>query len=104
MKSATLRAWLNPDDSDSDSRINRAFADEKVEITQITPDRKRIGNSEHAEYYTDDGKIVLTGGEPKVNDSLKGITTDTKKITYFTDLNQLISEGTPRRNRSKPTF
>ena len=97
VKSATLRAWLNPDDSDADSRINRAFADEKVEITQITPDRKRIGNSEHAEYYTDNGKILLSGGEPKLNDSLKGITTDTKSITYFTDDDHLISEGTPKK-------
>jgi len=95
VKSATLRAWLNPDDSDADSRINRAFADEKVEITEIAPNRKRIGTSEHAEYYSDEGKIVLTG-HPNVSDSLKGTTTP-EKLTYFTDDNRLISEGTPQK-------
>jgi lipopolysaccharide export system protein LptA len=96
VKSATLRAWLNPDDSDSDSRINRAFADGKVEIVQIAPDRKRVGNSDHAEYYADDGKVVLTEGEPKLNDSLKG-NTAADKLTYFTDDDRLIVEGTSKK-------
>jgi lipopolysaccharide export system protein LptA len=95
VKSVTLRAWLNPDNSDSDSRINRAFADEKVEIVQTAPGKKRIGNSEHAEYYTEDGKIVLTG-EPRVNDSVKGSTAP-EKLTYFTDDDRLISEGSPKK-------
>jgi lipopolysaccharide export system protein LptA len=96
VKSTTLRAWLNPDNSDSDSRINHAFADGKVEIVQISPDRKRIGDSEHAEYYADDGKVVLTEGEPKLNDSLKG-STAADKLTYFTDDDRLIVEGSPKK-------
>jgi len=96
VKSAELRAWMNPDNSDSDSRINHAFADGKVEIVQVSPDRKRIGDSEHAEYYTDDGKVVLTDGEPKLNDSKKGFTA-ADKLTYFTDDDRLIVEGTPKK-------
>ena len=34
--------------------------------------RQRVGNSEHAEYYTEEGKVILTGGEPKLNDSKTG--------------------------------
>lgn len=95
VKSTTLRAWLNPDDSDADSRINRAFADGKVEIVMISPDRRRIGDSEHAEYYSDDGKVILTEGKPRLNDSLKG-NTAADKLTYFTDDDRLIDEGTPK--------
>lgn len=95
VKSATLRAWLNPDDADSDSRINRAFADEKVEIVQNAPGHKRVGTSEHAEYYTDDGKVVLKG-DPKVSDSIKGSTAP-EVLTYFTDDNHMISEGTQKK-------
>jgi lipopolysaccharide export system protein LptA len=95
VKSATLRSWLNSDDDDADSRINRAFADGKVEIVMYSPGRQRIGNSEHAEYYSDEGKVVLTEGKPKLNDSLKGNTT-ADKLTYFTDDDRLITEGTPK--------
>jgi lipopolysaccharide export system protein LptA len=95
VRSGTLRAWMNPDNSDSDSRINRAFADEKVEIVQTAPGKKRVGNSEHAEYYTDDGKVVLTG-DPRVSDSAKG-NTATDKLTYFTDDDRMINEGTAKK-------
>lgn len=94
VKSAALKAYLNPEDSDSDSRVNHAFGDGKVEIVEFVPadNRQRVGNSEHAEYYTDEGKIVLTGGEPKLNDSKRG-NTKGDKLTYFTDNNRLIIEG-----------
>jgi len=95
VKSATLRSWLNSDDDDADSRINHAFADGKVEIVMFSPGRQRIGNSEHAEYYSDEGKVVLTEGKPKLNDSLKG-NTAADKLTYFTDDDRLITEGTPK--------
>jgi lipopolysaccharide export system protein LptA len=94
VKSTTLRAYLNPDDSDADSRINRAFADDKVEIVQFAPDRRRIGNSEHAEYYTEEGKVVLTGGEPKLDDTKRG-NTKGDKLTWFTDDDRLVVEGAP---------
>jgi lipopolysaccharide export system protein LptA len=97
VKSTTLRAWLNPDDSDSDSRINRAFADGKVEIVQVAPDRTRVGNSDHAEYYADDGKVVLTEGDPKLSDSIKGRVDEADKLTYYTDDDRLIVEGTSKK-------
>ena len=94
VKSVALKAYLNPEDSDADSRVNHAFGDGKVEIVQFVPadSRQRVGSSEHAEYYTDEGKIVLTGGEPKLNDSKRG-NTKGDKLTYFTDDNRLIIEG-----------
>ena len=100
IKCATMKAFLNPQDSDADSRVNRAFGDGKVEIVEFVPadHRQRVGNSEHAEYYTEEGKIVLTGGEPKLNDSKRG-NTKGDKLTYFTDNNRLEIEGAPDSSR-----
>jgi lipopolysaccharide export system protein LptA len=96
VKCSTLRAWLNDNNSDSDSRLNHAVGDGSVNIVQTTPIRRRVGTGEHAEYYTDEGKIVLTGGEPRMDDSLKGSTV-ADKLTYFTDDDRLIVEGTPKK-------
>jgi lipopolysaccharide export system protein LptA len=96
VKSASLKAYLNEQDSDADSRINHALSDGNVEIVQFAADRQRVGNSEHAEYYTDEGKIVLTGGEPKLNDSKRG-NTKGDKLTYFTGDNRLVVEGVPEK-------
>ncbi len=95
VKSATLRAFLNPENADSDSRINKAFGDGNVEIVQLSADRTRVGTSEHGEYYTDDGKIVLNGGDPQLKDTLRG---DTKgeQLVYFTDDDRLIVSGAPK--------
>jgi LPS export ABC transporter protein LptC len=97
VKSAALKAFLNPQDSDADSRINHAFGDGKVEVVQYAPDRHRVGNSDHAEYYTDEGKVILTGGEPKLNDSKTGNDTRGDKLTWFTDNDRLIVEGSPQK-------
>ena len=94
VKSAALKAFLNPQDSDADSRVNHALGDGQVEIVQFvtTDHRQRVGNSEHAEYYTEEGKIVLTGGEPKLNDSKRG-NTKGEKLVYYTDEKKLDVEG-----------
>jgi lipopolysaccharide export system protein LptA len=100
VKSANLKAWLNEKDSDADSRINHAQGDGKVEIVQVAPDRQRVGTSEHAEYYTDGGKVILTGGEPQLNDSVRG-NTKGAKLTYYTDDDRLIVDGTSKKQPAK---
>jgi lipopolysaccharide export system protein LptA len=54
-----------------------------------------VGTGEHGEYYTDDGKIVLNGGNPQLKDTLRG---DTKgeQLVYFTDDDRLIVSGAPK--------
>jgi lipopolysaccharide export system protein LptA len=94
--SATLKAYLNPKDSGKDSRINRAISDGSVNIVEVTPLHHRVGVGEHAEYYTDDGKVVLTGGTPQLKDTLRGNTRG-DKLTYFTNDNRLIIDGVPER-------
>jgi lipopolysaccharide export system protein LptA len=96
VKSASLQAFLNDNKSDSDSRIDHAFAEGAVEILQAAKGRQRIGTSEHAEYYAEEGKIVLTGGEPLLRDSLRGNSRG-DKLTYFTGDDKLIMEGAPQK-------
>jgi lipopolysaccharide export system protein LptA len=65
-----------------------------VNITKVLPGRRRIGRSEHAEYYTEEGKITLTGGEPLLEDTVRGnIAGDS--ITYYTDDDRLVVDGAP---------
>jgi LPS export ABC transporter protein LptC len=97
VKSASLKAWLNEQDSGSDSRLNHAIGEGTVEIVQMTPDRQRTGKGEHAEYYTDGGKIVLSdAGGAQLNDSKRG-NTKGAKLTYFTDDDRLLVDGVPNQ-------
>ncbi len=96
VKSSTLRAYLNDKASGKDSRINRALADGAVVISQSLPDRKRIGTSEHGEYFPDDAKVVLTGGGPQLVDSKQG-NTKGEMLTYFTNDERLLVNGAPAK-------
>jgi lipopolysaccharide export system protein LptA len=100
MKSQELRAFLR-DDSD-DSSLDHAFADGKVEIVQTAPSRRtRIGTSEHAEYYVDEEKLILEGGQPQLVDSRKG-TTRGSKLTWFSQDDRLLvvgAEGKPANSK-----
>jgi lipopolysaccharide export system protein LptA len=96
VKSNTLKAYLNEQNSDADSRINHAFSDGKVEIVQFAADRRRIGHSEHAEYYTEEGRVMLTGGDPKLDDTKRGNTRG-DKLTWYTDDERLVVEGAPQQ-------
>jgi len=90
VKAAELRSWLN--EEGADNRLQKAFADGAAEIVQVTPLRTRIGTSEHAEYYTDENKIVLRGGDPLLNDSIRG-NTHGAELTYYSDDDRLLVNG-----------
>jgi lipopolysaccharide transport protein LptA len=96
VKCATLQAFMNDgkpvNGKTPDSRIDRALADGKVEIVQVNAARQRVGTSEHGEYYTEEGKIILTGGRPYLKDSKTGDATG-DKLTYFTNDDKLIFDG-----------
>jgi lipopolysaccharide transport protein LptA len=96
VKSGTLKAWLNEQDSKQDSRLNHAQAEGKVEIVQTAADRQRIGTGDQAEYYTEGGKVVLSGGKPQLNDTKRG-NAKGDKLIYFTDDDRLIVDGGPGR-------
>jgi len=89
VKSEELRAWFSKDDRNA---LERAQAEKSVEILQKQPDRLRTGSSEQAEYDVSDGRVVLSGGAPLFNDSVKG-TTRGQKITWFADNDRLLVDG-----------
>ncbi len=111
VKADVLRAILSPQDNDKktdqkpepngqgdqeQSRLEKAYADGHVEIVQATADRTRTGTSEHAEYYTDNEHIVLTGGQPQMVDSKKGFTRGAE-LTYYTNDDRLLVSGSPQQ-------
>jgi lipopolysaccharide export system protein LptA len=90
VKANDLRSWLA--EAGADNRLVKAVAEGAVEIVQTGPLRTRTGTSEHAEYYTDENKVVLRGGNPQLNDSVRGNTRGTE-LTYYSDDDKLLVNG-----------
>lgn len=86
----SIRAFLS--DADSDSSLDKAFADGEVKIVHSAGPRTRVGTSEHAEYYTEDQKVLLDGGSPMLVDSLKGETKG-RQLTWFANNDRLLVNG-----------
>ncbi|HUA84570.1 MAG TPA: LptA/OstA family protein [Bryobacteraceae bacterium] len=94
-----LRAFLK--DASQDSSLDKAFADGTVKIVSTSQKlkRTRVATSEHAEYYADEEKVILTGGEPLLVDNLNR--TRGKQLTWFANDDRLIVDGTDRKNPAK---
>jgi lipopolysaccharide export system protein LptA len=90
---AEIRAWLKEGD---DSSLDHAFADGNVKIVEASPERTRTGTSEHSEYYADESKVVLMGGQPAFVDSVKG-STKGRQITYFANSQHFFVEGEEKK-------
>ena len=54
----------------------------------------RTGTSEHAEYYADDGKVILNGGRPLLVDSKEG-RTQGEQLTWWANDDRLLVNGVP---------
>jgi lipopolysaccharide export system protein LptA len=91
--SRTIRAFLK--DSQSDSSLDKAFADGTVKVVSTSEKlkRTRTATSEHAEYYVDEAKVIMTGGTPLLVDSVKGQTLAPKELTWFSNDDRLIVDG-----------
>jgi lipopolysaccharide export system protein LptA len=94
VKGRDIRAFLRNDNNESS--LDHAFADGKVEIHQASADRARDGASEHAEYYVDDDKVILEGGQPQFVDSLRGMTRG-EKLTWFSQDDRLLVNGVEKQ-------
>jgi lipopolysaccharide export system protein LptA len=92
MNSRELQAFLKDDEKGGGSSLDHAFADGAVKIVDSTSVRTRTGTSEHAEYYVEEAKVVLNGGDPLLVDSVKGVTRG-RQLTYFSNSDKLIVEG-----------
>jgi lipopolysaccharide export system protein LptA len=95
VKSADLRAYLNPKDSGEDSRLNHAIGDGKVEIVESRPDRQRVGRGEHGEYITKEDKVILRGNLADLYDSIKKDDSHGTELTYYTSDDRLLISGAP---------
>jgi lipopolysaccharide export system protein LptA len=85
-----IRAYLK--EGDADSSLDKALADGAVKIVSTGDKRTRTGTSDHAEYYADDQKVFLDGGEPLLVDSLKGQTRG-KQLTWWANNDRLLVNG-----------
>ena len=92
VKSKELRAFLA--ESGADSRVEKAYADGAVEIFSTGKDRTRNGTGDHAEYYTDDQKVILRGPRVKMVEKIITIpqpnTTEGSELTYYANDDRLL--------------
>jgi lipopolysaccharide export system protein LptA len=98
--SAKIRAFLK--DADSDSSLDKAFADGTVKIVSTSEKlkRTRTGTAEHTEYYADDGKVLMQKNKPKLVDSVKGQTEAPKELIWFSNDDRLIVDGVDKDSRA----
>lgn len=100
IKCVDLRAFLAA--QGADNRLEKAFADGDVHIVQNAPGSTRTGTAEHSEYYTDDERVILRGGSPRLVDSVKG-QTQAPELIYRADDGSLLgngAEGIPVQSRT----
>jgi lipopolysaccharide export system protein LptA len=93
VQSQDIHAYLR-NDSD-DSSLDHAIADGHVVVHEVASDRTRDAASDHAEYYVDENKVILEGGDPRFVDSTKG-TTRGRRLTWYSDDDRLVVDGVPQ--------
>ncbi|MGH9559604.1 MAG: LptA/OstA family protein, partial [Bryobacteraceae bacterium] len=95
-----IRSYLK--DSNQDSSLDKVYADGTVKIVSASDKlkRTRTGTSAHAEYYADQDKVILQGGDPLLVDSLRGQTRG-KQLTWFSNDDRLIVDGADKQNPAK---
>ncbi|MBI4889822.1 MAG: hypothetical protein HY821_04295 [Acidobacteria bacterium] len=97
VKSRQLRAWFEDvpkKGGGSETRLDKVFCDGAVDIKESTPGKEKNGSSEHAEYYPEEERFLLTGGNPMVVDAKRG-TSRGAVITWYSrqDLLEVDNSG-----------
>ncbi len=90
VKGQDIHAFLR--NNSSDSSLDHATADGHVEVHETAFDRTRDAWSDHAEYYVDEDKVILEGGQPRFLDSMRG-TTRGDKLTWYSNDDKLLVNG-----------
>jgi len=80
----------------SNAELEKAFADGRVVITERSPARLRTGRGEHADYTVTEGKVVLSGGEPEFEDTLRG-RLQGRFLTWFMNEDRVLVDGAPEK-------
>ena len=101
VKSSKIQAYLA--ESGADSRLEKAYADGAVEIHQTSQQGVTYnGTAEHSEYYTNEQKVILLGGMPKMVDSRGQSVVGPGGLTYYANDDRLVaigSDGKPANSR-----
>ena len=96
VSASEMRIWFR-DEKDSkgkvETKLDRMFADGAVEVLERMPQRTRRGAGEHAEYYLDDERFLLNGGNPVISDSVRGVSRG-REITWYARQDRLIVDNT----------
>ena len=101
VRSRYLRTYFEEDPKPgggTETKLEHLEADGAVDFLQKPPGKVRRGRSDHAEYYLGDERMVLTGGQPEVTDSLRG-TTRGPKITWYSREDRLMVETPGAKDR-----
>ncbi len=94
VKGQDIHAFLR--NNSKDSSLDHATADGHVEVHETALDRTRDASSAHAEYYVDEDKVILEGGQPRLIDSTRGTTLGQKLIWYSSD-DKFVVNGVPQQ-------
>jgi len=94
VKGQDIHAFLR--NNSNDSSLDHATADGHVEVHETALDRTRDASSDHAEYYVDEDKVILEGGQPRFVDSTRG-TTRGQKLTWYSSDDRLLVNGVPQQ-------
>jgi lipopolysaccharide export system protein LptA len=95
VRSRELRAFFREEKSPqkTETKLDRMLAEGRVEVVDKALDRVRRGSAERGEYFLEEEKMALTGGDPVLEDSRRG-TTRGAVLTWFARQDRLIVDNT----------
>ena len=88
LRADRLDVYFSAGASAESSEIDRAVAEGHVSVAQPS----RHATSERGEYFAKEGKILMTGGPPAVDDSVQGYTTG-RSLTLFLHDDKIFVDG-----------
>ncbi len=94
VESRTLRAFFSEQAAGgrTETRLERLEADGAVVIREFARGRRRTGRGEHGEYFPAEERMVLSGGNPSVEDEQRGVTRGAV-ITWFGRQDRMIVDN-----------
>jgi lipopolysaccharide export system protein LptA len=93
--SRDLFAWFSQKENDSSLERAEAVGDSVIVDSGADASgkmRTRRGTSERSDYDVAAGRVILSGGAPRMDDSLKG-TTKGERLTWFANDDRLLVDG-----------
>lgn len=96
VKSRSLRAWLvnvPKKGGGEETQLDRMLCEGDVRMSGSRDGRKREGESQVAEYFPREERLELSGGNPVVTDSARGVSRG-ERITWLAGEDRLIVDNT----------